>query len=136
MKKVFINLPVKDLEAAKGFYTALGYGLDTRFMDETAACVVISEAIHVMLLTHDKFQQFTPKAIAGEDTTNVLLSFSEESREDVDALVEKALTTGGREAHEAEDLGYMYQRGFYDLDGHGWGVMWMDVSQMMAKEAD
>ena len=135
-KKIFINLPVQDLNAAKAFYTVLGYGLETRFTDETAACIVVSEAIYVMLLTHDKFMQFSPKPIATENVTEALLSVAEDSRDSVDALVEKALVAGGKEVGEAEDHGFMYERGFMDLDGHCWGAFWMDMSQMVAHKAD
>ena len=127
--KIFVNLPVKDLKNSMRFYEALGYLHNPQFTDETAASIVISDTIYVMLLTHAKFKKFTPKEIA--DPTKVchaLLSLSSESREAVDAIVAKAVAAGGSKAHEPEDYGFMYQHGFYDLDGHGWGVLWMDPS--------
>lgn len=135
-KKIFVNLPVKDLEASKTFFTGLGFGLDTRFMDETAACVVLGSNMYAMILTHDKFRQFTPKPIAEESVTEVLVCVMHDSREEVDALVDKALLLGGKEVRPADDMGFMYGRSFYDLDGHIWEIGWMDMSQMMAAEAD
>ena len=124
---IFVNLPVKDLQHSMRFYESLGYSHNPQFTDDTAACIVISDTIYVMLLTHDKFRQFTSKQIA--DATQVchsLLSLSCESRDAVDSIVSKAIAAGGSKAHEPEDYGFMYQYGFYDLDGHGWGVFWMD----------
>ena len=127
--KIFVSLPVKDLKNSMRFYEGLGFKQNPQFIDETAASIVISDTIYVMLLTHAKFKMFTPKEIA--DPTKVchtLLSLSCESREGVDAIVAKAVAAGGSKAHEPEDYGFMYQHGFYDLDGHGWGVLWMDPS--------
>ncbi len=131
--KIFVNLPVKDLKNSMQFYEAIGYQHNPQFTDETAASIVISDTIYVMLLTHAKFKMFTPKEIA--DPTKVchtLLSLSCESREAVDAIVAKALAAGGSKAHEPEDHGFMYQSGFYDLDGHGWGVLWMEPAAVQA----
>ena len=125
--KIFVNLPVKDLKNSMQFYEALGYKNNPQFTDETAASIVISDTIYVMLLTHAKFKMFTPKEIADPTKVcHVLLSLSCESRSAVDELIAKALAAGGSKAHEPEDYGFMYQYGFYDLDGHGWGVLWMD----------
>lgn len=124
---IFVNLPVRDLKNSMRFYEALGYKHNPQFTDETAACIVISDTIYVMLLTHAKFKQFTPMEIA--DVTkvcHVLMSLSCESRSTVDDIVAKALAAGGSKAHEPEDYGFMYQHGFYDPDGHGWGLVWMD----------
>ena len=127
-KLIFVNLPVADLPAAKAFYEAIGAANEPRFTDETAACMVFSETIHVMLLTHDKFRQFTPKAIAdARETSEVLICISADSREAVDDITERALAAGGREPREPQDYGFMYGRSFEDLDGHIWEVMWMDV---------
>jgi predicted lactoylglutathione lyase len=124
---IFVSLPVKDLENSIRFYEALGYRRNPQFTGETAACIAICDSIHVMLSTHEKFKELTSKEIA--DATKVchaLLSLSCESRSAVETLVSKALAAGGSEAHEPEDHGFMYQHGFYDPDGHGWGVFWMD----------
>ena len=122
-KQIFLNLPVADLPKSMAFFKALGYAHNPQFTDETAACVVISEAISVMLLTHAKFRQFTPKGIC--DTTQaveILLNLSCESRQEVDDLVAKALAAGGTTYDKAEDFGFMYTHSFLDPDGHGWGL--------------
>jgi predicted lactoylglutathione lyase len=133
-RQIFVNLPVADLPAARAFYEAIGFTNNPMFTDETAACMVLSDVIHVMLLTHDKLAQFTPKAIAdAKATTEVLICISEDSRESVDAITGKALAAGGREAREPQDYGFMYGRSFEDPDGHIWETMWMDMEA--AKEA-
>ena len=122
-KQIFLNVPVADLPKSKSFFTALGYSLNPQFTGDTAACVVISETISVMLLTHAKFREFTPKAIC--DTTQaveVLINLSCESRQEVDDLVAKALAAGGTTYDKAEDFGFMYTHSFVDPDGHGWGL--------------
>ena len=127
---IFVSLPVKDPMKSKAFYEALGYKSNPAFSDETTACIIISETITVMMTTHERFQEISPKPIS--DATKfcqVLLSLTCESREEVDALVSKAVAAGGTKAHEPEDFGFMYQCGFYDLDGHGWGLTWMNPSK-------
>ena len=126
---IFVNLPVSDLEASKAFYTALGYTINPNFSDETAACVVISETIYAMLLTHHKFSQFTKQPIADtNNSTAAIVALSAESREHADALAAKALEAGGSETYDAQDHGFMYARAFRDLDGHHWEVVWMDAA--------
>ena len=135
-KQIFVNLPVADLAAARAFYEAIGAVNNPQFTDETAACMVFSETIHVMLLTHDKFAQFTPKKIAdAHATSEVLICISADSREAVDDITEKALAAGGREPREAQDYGFMYGRSFEDLDGHIWEPMWMDMEAATAAMA-
>jgi uncharacterized protein len=124
---IFVSLPVKDLQNSIRFYEALGYSRNPQFTDETVACFVISDTIHVMLSTHAKFKELTSKEIAdATKVCHVLLSLSFESRAAVESIVGKALASGGSEAHEPEDHGFMYQHAFYDPDGHGWGVFWMN----------
>ena len=126
-KKIFVNLPVADLAKAKAFYTALGYSINPKFSDDNAACVVISDTIYVMLLVNPFFQGFTAKAICDTAThIETLLALSAESRAEVDAIMQKALAAGGKEPSPARDLGFMYQRGFQDLDGHLWEIAHMD----------
>jgi predicted lactoylglutathione lyase len=128
-KLIFVNLPVTDLGRAKAFYEAVGAKNNPQFTDDTAACMVFSDTIHVMLLTHDKYKQFTSKQIADTHKTSaVLLAISEDSREGVDATLGKVLKAGGKEPREKQDHGWMYYRAFEDLDGHTWEVMWMDVA--------
>ena len=127
-KLIFVNLPVTDLPRAKAFYEAVGAKNNPQFTDDTAACMVFSDTIHVMLLTHDKYKQFTSKQIADTHKTSaVLLAISEDSREGVDATLGKALKAGAKEPRDKQDYGWMYYRAFEDLDGHSWEVMWMDV---------
>jgi uncharacterized protein len=135
-KLIFVNLPVADLPAAKTFYEAIGFTNNPQFTDETAACMVLSDVIHVMLLTHEKFAQFTPRRIAdARETSEVLIAISEDSRERVDAITESALAAGGEEAREKQDYGFMYSRSFADLDGHIWEPMWMDMAGFEAASA-
>lgn len=126
-RKVFINLPVKDLTAARAFYGALGFTFNEHFSDETAASVVISEEIYVMLLTHPKFESFTDRAILDPaKQIEVLNALSWDSREDVDRAANAALAAGGKEPRPVSDMGFMYLRAIEDLDGHTWEFMWMD----------
>jgi predicted lactoylglutathione lyase len=135
-KLIFVNLPVADLPAAKAFYEAIGFTNNPQFTDETAACMVLTETIHVMLLTHEKFAQFTPKKIAdARQVSEVLICISEDSREGVDAITDKALAAGGREARDPQDYGFMYGRSFEDLDGHIWEPMFMDLEAATAAMA-
>jgi len=126
---VFINLPVQDLERSKAFYTALGFQLNPQFSNEKAACIVISDTIYVMLLTHPFFQTFTHKTIAdATQTTEVLNCLSAENKEALDALMQQAVTAGGREFRPIKDEGFMYGGAFEDPDGHIWELVWMDMS--------
>ena len=129
-KLIFVNLPVSDLARATAFYEAVGACKDERFCDGTASCMVLSETIHAMLLTHDKFRQFTPKAVADARTTSeVLICVSADSREDVDSTVAKAGAAGGRAGPSPkQDHGFLYGRSFEDPDGHIWEVMCMDMA--------
>jgi len=134
-KMIFVNLPVADLAAAKTFYEAIGFTNDPRFTDQTAAGMTLSDAIHVMLLTHDKWRTFTTKAIPNaRESAQVMLCISEDSRAAVDAITEKALAAGGKETGEPDDYGFMYGRNFEDLDGHIWAPMWMDMAGFEAAQ--
>ena len=125
--KIFVNLPVKDLKRSMKFFTALGYTFNPQFTDETAACMVISDDIYAMLLTHAKFKDFTPRQICDTSkSVEVLNALSCESRQHVEELVRKAVAAGGTTYAEPKDYGFMYQHGFEDPDGHIWEVFWMD----------
>jgi len=125
--KIFVNLPVKDLDRSVGFFTKLGYTFNQQFTDDSATCMVVGEDIFVMLLVEDRFKTFTPKAIAdATTTTEVLVSLSAESREEVGRVCESAFVAGARRYKEPEDQGFMYGWGFEDLDGHIWEYVWMD----------
>lgn len=131
--QIFVNLPVRDLEKSKAFFAALGYATNPQFTDDNAACVVISDAIYVMLLVEPFFQGFTRKTIADARTqTEVILCLSADTRAGVDALADKAIAAGGSETLKAKDYGFMYQRSFQDLDGHQWEVVHMDEGAMPA----
>jgi uncharacterized protein len=122
-RTIFINLPVDSPARSRAFYEALGFEVDETFSDETATCVIISEAASIMFLEHAKFAQFTTKAVA-DNATHVmsLTTISADSREEVDALVAAAIANGGRTEEEPTDYGFMYTHSFVDPDGHGWGV--------------
>jgi uncharacterized protein len=127
-RMIFVNLPVTDLQRSRGFLEALGAVNEPKFTDETAACMTLSDSIHVMLLTHDKFSQFTPRPIAdANEGSQVLLCLSSESRESVDSTVERAVAAGGTaDPSPKQDYGVMYGRSIADPDGHIWEIMWMD----------
>ena len=127
-RMIFVNLPVSDLAAARAFLEALGAVNEPKFTDETGACMTLSETIHVMILTHDKFRQFTPRPIAdARAASEVLLCLSADSRESVDASVERAVAAGGTaDPAPKQDYGVMYGRSVADPDGHIWEIMWMD----------
>ncbi len=128
--KIFINLPVKDLDRSKTFYTNLGFSINLQFTNEKAACVVISEEIYVMILVEDFFKTFIPNKQISESKTNTeaILALSANSRKDVDTFFDKAHAAGGTTFRPTEDHGFMYSRSFEDLDGHIWEVFWMDMN--------
>jgi hypothetical protein len=124
---IFVNLPVQDLQRSKGFYTALGYGTNPQFSDENATNIVISDTIYLMLLVEPYFKTFTDKQVIDATTSiQTILALSADSREAVDALVDKALAAGGAAPKGPEDHGFMYQRSFTDPDGHLFEIIWMD----------
>src|SRR5690606_39003473 len=128
---IFVNLPTRDLAASMAYYKALGFDHNPDFTDETAACIVVSDTIFVMVLTHEKFLSFSPKPIPDpKSQTQALYALSRDSREAVDAIAAAGLRAGGRETREAQDYGFMYSRAIADLDGHIWEYVWMDMSQM------
>jgi len=127
--KIFVNLPVQDLKKSMEFFTKLDFTFNSQFTDETAACMVVSEDIYVMLLTQEKFKTFTPKAICdATKSTEVLVCLSCESRENVNDMVRKAVGGGGTTYNEPQDHGFMYGHGFQDLDGHIWELIYMEPS--------
>lgn len=136
-KLIFVNLPVQDLPRAVAFYEAVGATRNPQFSDDTAACMVFSETISVMLLTHPKFSQFTPRPIAdARAATEVLVCLSADSRAEVDEVVGKAAAAGGQaDPGPKQDYGFMYGRSFEDPDGHIWELMWMDMAAAQAASA-
>ncbi|QUY47418.1 VOC family protein [Serratia plymuthica] len=132
--QIFVNLPVGNLPASIEFFTQLGFGFNPQFTDDTAACMVVSDTIYVMLLTHDKFKMFTPNPIGdARKATEVLVCLSQPSRATVDSLVRKAIAAGGNTYNQPQDYGFMYGHGFQDLDGHIWELMYMDENVAQAQ---
>jgi predicted lactoylglutathione lyase len=131
--KIFVNLPVQDLAKSKTFFEQLGFRFNPQFTDETAACMVVSDDIYVMLLTEAKFKEFTPKAICdAKKATEVLVALSLDSREQVSDMVRKAVAAGGTTYAEPKDHGFMLQHGFQDPDGHIWELVHMDPAAVQA----
>jgi predicted lactoylglutathione lyase len=125
--KIFVNLPVKDLNKSVEFFTKLGYKFNPQFTNENATCMIISEDIYAMLLVEKYFKTFTPKGLVDAKTnTECITALSVESRKAVDTIVDKALAAGAKRYVEPKDHGFMYQWGFEDLDGHMWEYFWMD----------
>ena len=128
IKQIFINLPVADLPKSIAFFKALGFSLNPQISDDAGACIVVSDTISVMLATHTRFRDFTPKAVCDTSkAVEVLLTLSCESREQVDGLVAKAVAAGGSTYDKPEDYGFMYTHSFVDPDGHGWGLFHMSA---------
>lgn len=126
-KQIFVNMPVKNLEATMAFYTKLGFQFNMQFTDEKAACMIIEDNIYVMLLLEEFFTTFTKKDIADAGkTTEMILALSADSIADVDEMVEKAVAAGGKSYLPAQDHGWMYARSFEDIDGHMWETLYMD----------
>ena len=123
INQICLNIPVADLPKSKAFFKALGFHENPQVTGDSGAMIVISDSIAVMLTTHAKFREFTPKAICDTSkAVEVLFNLNCEKREDVDSLVAKALAAGGSTYDKPEDLGFMYSHSFVDLDGHGWGL--------------
>ena len=128
-RKIFVNLPIKNMERSKAFFGALGFSFNPQFTNEQGACMVVSDSIYVMLLVEPFFQTFTKKQIADAGkTTEVLICLSCDSRAEVDELVRKAVAAGGSTPNAPQDHGFMYGHGFQDLDGHIWELAYMDPS--------
>lgn len=133
-RMIFVNLPVADLAASIAFYEALGFKNNPRFTDDTAACMVWSDAINVMLLTHGKWRTFTTRPIPPPTSSEVSLALALDGREDVDAMIAAAVAHGGTgDINPTQDLGFMYGRDLIDPDGHVWGPFWMDMAAMPAQ---
>ena len=131
-KQIFVNLPVRDLAKSKAFYEAIGAVNNPQFSDDSGACMVLSDTIFVMLLTHAKWAFFTKKPISdAREASEVMLALSADDRAAVDTLVDAAGAQGGKaDVNPRQDLGFMYGRSFEDLDGHIWETFYMDMSQM------
>ncbi|MGH7825216.1 MAG: VOC family protein [Candidatus Binatia bacterium] len=125
--KIFVNLPVKNLNKSIEFFTKLGFSFNQQFTDETATCMIVTDDIFVMLLTEEKFKTFTPNEICdAKKYTEALVCLSLEGRAKVDEMVRKAVAAGGATYNEPQDHGFMYGHGFQDLDGHIWELIYME----------
>ena len=124
---IFVNLPVADIPASRRFWSTLGYSFNEQFSDDKALCLAFSDSIFAMLLQRDFFQTFTDKPVVdAKSSAQVLNGLAMASRAEVDALVDAAVAAGATEPRAPQDQGFMYERGFSDLDGHDWEIMWMD----------
>jgi predicted lactoylglutathione lyase len=128
--KIFVNLPVRDLNKSMAFFKALGWTFNPQFTDETAACLVISDDIYAMLLTHKKFAGFTSKKIADGATVETLIAIGVDRKADVSRIADAAIQAGGKEAKPPQDYGFMQVRSFLDLDGHHWEILYMDPAHV------
>jgi predicted lactoylglutathione lyase len=133
-RALFVTLPVADVARSTEFFSRLGFRFDPAFGDASTACMLVGEQATVMLGARERFEELSPLP-AGDPTTHALalFAFAVGSREEVDTVADAAIAGGGREAHEPEDHGFMYARAFYDLDGHGWQVMWFDPAAQPAE---
>ena len=128
-RKLFVNIPVGDLQRSIDFFETLGFAFNTQFTDATATCMLVGEDAYFMLMTAEKFRDFSKRPLGdAQKETNALFAITVNGRDEVDTLVEKALAAGGSPAVDPQDHGFMYVRSFYDLDGHHWEVFWMDPS--------
>lgn len=128
-RMIFVNLPVVHLDKAIAFYQGLGFENNKQFTDDTAACMVWSEAINVMLLTHDKWRTFTDRPIPPITSSEVLLAISCDDTKAVDAMLDAVASHGGTaDINPKQDYGWMYSRSLADPDGHVWECMWMDMA--------
>jgi uncharacterized protein len=128
--KIFVNLPVNDLNKSMAFFKALGWTFNPQFTDETAASLVISEHIYAMLLTHKKFGEFTSKKIADNTTAEALIAIAVDSTAEVNRIADAAIKAGATEAKPPQDYGFMQLRSFLDLDGHHWEILFMDPAHV------
>ncbi|WP_106915463.1 VOC family protein [Chryseobacterium aurantiacum] len=131
VNQIYVNLPIKDVQKTREFWTKLGFSINEQFSDDKAICVVMKEDyIYTMFLKEEFFQTFTNRPYAKGDTTQVLLAIGVDSREEVDQIVKTAIENGGSKYSESMDHGWMYQSAFADIDGHQWEVMHADASQI------
>ena len=133
--KMFVNLPVKDLNKSMAFFKTLGWTFNPQFTDDTAACMVISDDIYSMLLTHKKFTEFTSKKIADSASVEALIAIGVDSKADVNRIADAAIKAGGKEAKPPQDYGFMQVRSFLDLDGHHWEILYMDPAHVQPQAA-
>ncbi|PTW90836.1 hypothetical protein C8A06_0537 [Microbacteriaceae bacterium MWH-Ta3] len=125
---IFINLPIANLARSVEFFTGLGFTFNPQFTSEDTTCMIIGDNMYAMLLENERFAGFMDKPIAAPSTSEVLIALALDSAEEVRQMAEKAFELGARRYKESEDMQFMYQWGFEDLDGHIWELFWMDPS--------
>lgn len=133
--QIFVNLPAADVDRSKAFYTSLGFSLNPQFTDEQTGCVVLGDNICAMIMSHDRFKEFTSQGVATSGI-EVINAIGVTAREGVDHLANSALANGGSETRPTQDMGWMYQRSFSDPDGHHWEAVHVDEEAMAAAFAD
>ena len=133
--KIFVNLPVKDLNRAVEFFTKLGFKFNPQFKDKNATCMIINEDIFVMLLVEEFFKTFTKKEICNTSKNiEAIIALSADSRENVDEMINKAIEAGGTGPRKPQDHGWMYDRAFEDIDGHLWEIIYMNESALKSND--
>jgi predicted lactoylglutathione lyase len=130
INQIFVNLPVKDIRETKEFWTNLGFSVNEQISDERAVCIMMNDTISIMFLTEEFFETFSERPVPKDDTTQVLVAIGLDSREEVDQVVNAAVANGATQHEEPQDHGWMYQNSFWDINGHGWNVIFADPSQI------
>lgn len=130
INQIYVNLPVKDVEKTREFWTKIGFSINEQITDEKAVCVMMNDNIQIMFLQEEYFQTFSERPVPKGDTTQVLVAIGLDSREEVDRVVNAAVANGAYQHEEAQDHGWMYQNSFWDINGHGWNVIFADPSQL------
>lgn len=133
INQIYVNLPVKDIQKTKEFWTKIGFPINEQITDEKAVCVMLNNNIQVMFLTEEYFETFSERPVPKGDTTQVLVAIGLDSREEVDKVVNAAVANGAHQHEEPQDHGWMYQNSFWDINGHGWNVIFADPSQIPAE---
>lgn len=134
INQIYVNLPVKDVQKTKEFWRKVGFSINEQITDEKAVCVMMNDNIQIMFLQEDYFQTFSERPVPKGDTTQVLVAIGLESREEVDQVVNTAVANGAYQHEEPQDHGWMYQNSFWDINGHGWNVIFADPSQQLPSE--
>ncbi|SHF29190.1 VOC family protein [Chryseobacterium takakiae] len=130
INQIYVNLPVKNIQKTKEFWTNLGFSVNEQISDDRAVCIIMNDTISIMFLTEEFFETFSERPVPKGDTTQVLVAIGLESREEVDQVVNAAVANGATQHEEAQDHGWMYQNSFWDINGHGWNVIFADPSQI------
>lgn len=130
INQIYVNLPVKDIQETKAFWTNLGFSVNEQISDERAICIIMNDTISIMFLTEEFFETFSERPVPKGDTTQVLVAIGLDSREEVDHVVNAAVANGATQHEEPQDHGWMYQNSFWDINGHGWNVIFADPSQI------